>query len=252
MKQPEPTLAPADPASSLREELARTSRELEMMQNELNSLIYSISHDLRAPVRVILGFSDALAEDYGHSLEGEGREYLERIRNSTASLDRLLENMVELSRVSRRELRRQQVPISELAGAIATSLAGQDAARKVEVLIEPGLTATGDPFLLDICLRQLLDNAFKFTRRQPSPRIEVGSEERDGRRLLYVRDNGTGFDQQYAGKMFGAFQRLHPAGEFEGTGIGLAIVQRIAHRHGASVWAVGHVDQGATVYLTLS
>ena len=233
------------------DEIELLRRELGIMRHELNSVLYAISHDLRAPIRVILGFAEALAEDHSLSLDEEGHEYLQRLRNATVALDHSLESLVELSRVSQKEMRLEAIAVSELAASIADALLAARNDREVELIIQPQLTALADRQLLEICLRHLLANALKFTRGRSPARVEVGREEHQGRSALYVRDNGVGFDPRYAEKMFGPFQRLHSSAEFEGTGMGLAVVQRIAHRHGAVVHAVGRVGEGTTVYLTL-
>jgi light-regulated signal transduction histidine kinase (bacteriophytochrome) len=248
----------ADSFDELREQLRRQdsdlqqrTAELEALNKELAAFSHSVSHDLRAPIRTIDGFSEALAEEYRDKLGDQGLEYLKRIRAAAARMDVLINGLLELSRVSREELRREKVDLSMIAESIAMQLKEGDPARTVRFAIQPGLAVEGDPRLLKTALEHLLGNAWKFTRKHSVATIEVGSEQPDGHRLLFVRDDGAGFDPIYAGKMFGAFQRFHTTAEFEGTGIGLAMVQRIVHRHGGTVWAVGKVEAGTTVYIDL-
>ena len=222
-----------------------------MVRDELSSFIYSVSHDLRAPLRTILGFSEALAEDYGQRLDEQGRDYVERIRSATLRMEHLLESLTELSQISRRELHRQTVSVSDLCASIVASFRRASPGRALHVTIEPALILEGDQTLLESCFRHLIDNAVKFTGKRASAHIEIGSAQQDGRRVIYIRDDGAGFEQAYAGKMFGAFQRLHSNSEFDGLGMGLAIVQRVVSRHGGTVWATGKVGEGATVYLSL-
>jgi len=227
------------------------AEQLEAANRELASLTYSISHDLRAPLRTIDGFSEALIEDYGAKLDDQALEYLKRIRSAAISMNEMIVSLAELARVSREELRRERVNVSEIAQSIANRLQQKEPSRNVEVVIEPNLSVDADPRLMTVVFDQLLGNAWKFTRKHKSAKIEVGSENRDGTRILFVRDDGAGFDATYAAKMFGAFQRLHAAHEFEGIGMGLGLVQRIVNRHGGKVWATGEVERGATVYLDL-
>lgn len=233
------------------DELKRCEEALEAANRELASLSYSVSHDLRAPLRTIEGFSEALLEDYEARLDDQGRDYLRRIRAAAVSMDEMIVALTELSRLSTREVRRESVDISALASDIASHLRAADGARDVRFEIEPNVVLNSDPHLTRIVLQQLLSNAWKFTSKRAQAHIHVGSEERDGRRVLYVRDDGAGFDPAHASKLFGAFQRLHSTNEFDGAGIGLAIVQRIVNRHHGKVWAVGAVEQGATVYVDL-
>lgn len=236
---------------ALHEELERRAAALAASNEELEAFSYSVSHDLRSPLRGVDGFSKALLEDYGDRLDATGRDYLNRVRAGTQRMGKLIDDLLGLSRVTRAELRRGPVDLSALAAASLDGLRLAEPGRKVELRVEPGLTAEGDPDLLRIALENLLSNAWKFTSRRELARIEVGLERRDGERVLYVRDNGAGFDMAYAGKLFGAFQRLHGAWEFSGTGIGLATVRRIIARHGGRIWARGEVDKGATIYFTL-
>jgi signal transduction histidine kinase len=222
--------------------------QLEAANKGLEAFSYSVSHDLRAPLRAIDGFSQALLEEHADRLDAGGRHYLERVRAGSRHMAHLIEDLLNLSRVSRGELRRGPVDLSALARTVAGDLHRAQPERRVEFDIEPGLTAHGDPGLLRVALENLLGNSWKFTRRHPSARIEVRAVVRDGEPVFFVRDDGAGFDMAYADKLFRPFQRLHSADEFEGTGIGLATVQRIVHRHGGRVWGEGTVEGGATFY----
>lgn len=231
--------------------LKKRTAELEDIQKEMAGLIYSVSHDVRAPLRSIAGFSEVLIEDYRGKLDEQGIDYLTRILSAAERMELLIRKLVELAQISGEELRSERVDLSALAESIATELKAADPQRSVQFSIEKGLIVRGDPRLLKIALEHLLENAWKFTSRHPTAKIELGSERRDDHRLVYVRDDGAGFDAAFADKMFSPFQRFHPAREFEGTGIGLAIVQRIIHRHDGKVWAVGKVEEGTTVYMEL-
>ncbi len=237
--------------AELEQRVIDRTRKLEAANKELESFSYSVSHDLRAPLRSIAGFSRILEEDYSDKLDDEGREHLVRIRAATRHMSQLIEDMLLLSRVTRTELRRAPVDLSALARAVCEELRKSDPQRPVELVIEPELTAQADGPLMRIVFVNLLGNAWKFTGHQSAPRIEFGRTERDGGRAYFVRDNGAGFDAHYAGKLFQAFQRLHTAEEFPGTGIGLATVQRVIHRHGGRVWAEGEPGHGATLFFTL-
>jgi light-regulated signal transduction histidine kinase (bacteriophytochrome) len=233
------------------EELGQTTTQLEVLNKELETFSYSVSHDLRAPLRAMDGFSQALLEDYGGKLDDQGRDYLGRVRAASQRMAQLIDDLLNLSRVSRTEMRRGEVDLSTLAREIVEELRKTEPSRQVEAAVAPGLTASGDARLLRVVLANLLGNAWKFTRKKPQARIEFGLADKDGGQAYFVRDEGAGFDMAYVGKLFGAFQRLHSAGEFEGTGIGLATVQRIIRRHGGKVWAEGAVGKGATFYFTL-
>jgi light-regulated signal transduction histidine kinase (bacteriophytochrome) len=225
---------------------------LEAANRELETFSYSVSHDLRAPLRGIDGFSQALLEDYGNSLDAQVQDYLQRIRGATKRMADLIEALLELSRVTRAELQREPLDLSLMGETITEELRRRDPGRAAELVIAPLLSAEGDVRLLRIVMVNLLANAWKFTAKQPQARIEFGAQPlQDGSRAFFVRDNGAGFDMTYADKLFGAFQRLHSVSEFPGTGIGLATVQRIIRRHGGRVWAEGEVGRGATFYFTL-
>ena len=235
----------------LNADLERRAALLEVANKELESFSYSVSHDLRAPLRSIDGFSRILEEDYSERLDDEGREYLGKIRVSTQHMGELIDDILLLSRVTLTELRRTPVDLSALASVVGEGLRAAEPQRSVELVIEPGLIAQADEQLMRIVFENLLGNAWKFTGRQPAPRIEFGRMECDGAPVYFVRDNGAGFDAQYADKLFQAFQRLHSVSEFPGTGIGLATVQRVIHRHDGRVWAEGEPGHGATIFFTL-
>ncbi len=226
--------------------------ELEAANRELEAFSYSVSHDLRAPLRTIDGFSRILLEDYADRLDEEGEDYLGRVRAASRHMDTLIEDLLDLSRVSRGPLRREVIDLSAMARGIVRKLKGAQPERRVRFVAEEGVVAFGDANLLAVALENLLGNAFKFTQKEDEATIEFGAvTQGDGGVAYYVRDDGAGFDPRYADKLFGAFQRLHGAEEFEGTGIGLATVARIVHRHGGRVWAEGEVGEGATFYFTL-
>ena len=224
--------------------------QLEAINKELEAFSYSVSHDLRAPLRSIRGFSEVLLERYADKLDARGREFLRRACESSQHMDSLIEDLLKLSRVGRSELKRQEVNLSALAQSIAAELRRAEPKRQVKFILTADLKAQGDERLLRIMLENLLRNAWKFTGRQPQAVIEFGWVK-EPEAAFFVRDNGAGFDVAYAGRLFGVFQRLHSASEFPGTGIGLATVQRIINRHGGRVWAEGEVDRGARFYFTL-
>jgi signal transduction histidine kinase len=230
--------------------LERTA-QLEVVNRELEAFSYSVSHDLRAPLRGIDGWTLAFLEDYAPRLDDQGRACLERVRTETQHMGQLIDDLLSLSRVGRAEMQPEPVDLTALARTIIGRLRETGPERRVEFVIQEGLTAVGDPALLEIALSNLLDNAWKFTGQRPGGLIEFGRMQREGQPVFFVRDNGAGFDLAYADKLFGAFQRLHKAAEFPGTGIGLATVQRILQRHGGQIWAEAAVDQGATFYFTL-
>jgi signal transduction histidine kinase len=232
--------------------LKRVSDLLDLANKELEAFSYSVSHDLRAPLRGIDGFSQALLEDSADKLDAEGKDHLRRIRGATQRMADLIDALLSLSRVTRSELHRTSLDFSALARAIAAELQQRDPERQAEWGIQDGLAVVGDPRLLRAVLENLLGNAWKFTAARAPARIEFGIwPGSDGRPTYYIRDNGAGFDMAYKDKLFGAFQRLHTQAEYRGAGIGLATVQRIIHRHGGRIWAEGAPDQGATFYFTL-
>ena len=233
------------------EDLQRRDIELAAVNEELEAFNYSVSHDLRAPLRTIDGFSQALLEDYEDKLDDEGRDYLGRTRAASQRMGRLIDDLLNLSRVTRREMRFKEVDLSAIARQVVVELEEGESGRDVTFEITEGAVTMGDPNLLRTVLDNLIGNAWKFTGNHPTAKIEFGITEDDGRPAYFVRDDGAGFDMEYADNLFGAFQRLHGMTEFPGTGIGLATVQRIIHRHGGRVWAEGKVEQGATFYFTL-
>ncbi len=234
-------------------EIERANRELEATNRELESFSYSVSHDLRAPLRSISGFSQALLEDQAERLDEQGQEHLQRVCAAAERMSLLIDDLLQLSRIGRAALRREPVDISGLAREVAAQLTAAEEGREAEMRIQDGMTASADPGLLRVALENLLGNAWKFTGERPRARIEVGElrTDEDGR-AFFVRDNGAGFDMRYADKLFAPFQRLHGTAEFPGTGVGLATVQRIVRRHGGRAWAEGEVGRGATFYFTLA
>jgi signal transduction histidine kinase len=241
-------------ALRLNHELERRVRErtaqLEAINKELEAFSYSVSHDLRAPLRSIRGFSEVLLERYAPQLDARGQDFLRRTCQSSHHMDKLIDDLLKLSRVGRSELTRRSIDLSEMASNIAAELRKAEPERDVEVVVAPGLEAQGDERLVRVALENLLRNAWKFTGRRNKARIEFGVTD-GAERAYFVRDNGAGFDMAYATRLFGVFQRLHAASEFPGTGIGLATVQRIINRHGGRAWANGKTDEGATFYFTL-
>jgi PAS domain S-box-containing protein len=234
------------------DELKRRTAELEASNKELEAFSYSVSHDLRAPLRSITGFSAVLLEDYNDELDKEGKSYLKKISDSGELMGQLMDDLLKLSRVTRSDLTIEKVDLSDMAQKIISDLASDEPKRKVKVTIAPNMTANGDKNLLGLVLQNLLGNAWKYTSKTLEPRIEMGTVEYIGKQAYFVRDNGVGFDMTYANKLFQPFQRLHKATEFAGTGIGLATVQRIIRRHGGEVWAEAKVGEGATFYFTLN
>lgn len=225
--------------------------QLENTNRELEAFSYSVSHDLRSPLRSLDGFSQAILEDYADRLDEQGGDYLRRIRAASQRMGALIDDLLRLSRVSRSECERRKVDLSALAASVAGEIQMAGSGRQVEWVITPGMEVNADPNLLRIVLENLLGNAWKFTSRHSHARIEVGAADYEDGRVYFVRDDGAGFDMAFAGQLFGAFQRAHSKTDFEGTGIGLATVQRIVHRHGGRVWAEGAVEKGATIYFTL-
>jgi PAS domain S-box-containing protein len=235
----------------LERRVAERTAQLELANRELEAFSYSVSHDLRAPLRSIDGFSQALLAEYTDRLDAQGRDWLRRVRAATQRMAQLIDDLLSLSRVTRSELRRERVDLSAMARAFAAELQRAQPDRRVTFAIADGLVVDGDSRLLRVAVENLLDNAWKFTAKHPEARVEFGVAQQDGTRAYFVRDDGAGFDMAYAGKLFVPFQRLHGVAEFEGTGVGLATVQRIVHRHGGRVWAEGAVERGATFYFTL-
>lgn len=231
--------------------VAERTSQLVAANKELEAFSYSVSHDLRAPLRAIDGFSQVLIEDYHSQLDEQGKEYLNRVRLASQRMAQLIDDMLNLSKLSRAEMNTQQVNLSELAKDIANILLYNQPERKVQFSIQDGIIVKGDGRLLKIALENLFENAWKFTSKHKTAHIEFGTQQKEKDLVFFVKDDGAGFEMEYAQNLFGAFQRLHTASEFSGTGIGLATVQRIIHRHGGKVWAEGEVDKGATVYFTV-
>jgi light-regulated signal transduction histidine kinase (bacteriophytochrome) len=230
-------------------ELEQAKESVEATSRELEAFSYSVSHDLRAPLRSIDGFSQALEEDNGPQLDEIGKGHLKRVREATRRMSSLIDDLLRLARVSRGDLAREIVDLSAVARATLERLKRSDPQRQVELVIPEHLMARGDPRLLGVAMENLLSNAWKFTSKLPVAHIELGMQP--GKNVYFVRDDGAGFDMRFADRLFGAFQRLHPASEFEGTGVGLATVQRIIRRHGGRIWADAAVGRGATFYFTL-
>jgi K+-sensing histidine kinase KdpD len=238
--------------SDLEDRVAQRTAKLEEAHHELEAFSYSVAHDLRAPLRGMNGFSNALVEDYGDVLTGEAKHFLTRIAAGAERMGEMIDALLDLARVSRKELQLRTVDVSQLARSVMDELRATEPERGVTVVAAEGLTAVGDRQLLRVLFENLLQNAWKFTRKREQARIEWGSEEVDGVRTFYVRDNGAGFDMAHANRLFIPFRRLHSVQEFDGTGIGLATVQRIVRHHGGRIWAAGNVDEGATFRFTLA
>lgn len=239
---------------SLCESFARielSNRDLTALNKELEAFGYSVSHDLRAPLRSIDGFSLALLEDYQDKLDHDGRDALQRIRAASQRMDGLIDDLLRLSRVTSAELDLAWVDISAMARETAAEIDRDAGGHNVQWVIDPGLRVMADPALMRIAMQNLLHNAWKFTHGVARPAVQVGASLHQGKRGFSVSDNGAGFDMAYADRLFGAFQRLHPAEQFPGTGIGLAIVQRIIHRHGGEIWAEGKPGEGASFLFQL-
>jgi PAS domain S-box-containing protein len=236
---------------NLNRRLEQDNTELVAVNRELEAFSYSVSHDLRAPLRAIDGFSQALIEDAGPLLNGEHRSHLDRVRRAAQRMGVLIDDLIKLARVSRADMKIDEVDVTATARQIVIGLQDSEPARQAEFVIASNLKAKGDPRLLQVALENLLSNSWKFTAPRSPARIEVGKVNMDGQTTYFVRDNGVGFDMSYASKMFGAFQRLHDAREFAGTGIGLATVQRIIHKHGGRIWARSQPGDGATFFFTL-
>jgi light-regulated signal transduction histidine kinase (bacteriophytochrome) len=235
----------------LERRVAERTAQLEKANKELESFSYSVSHDLRAPLRSIDGFSQSLLEDCAGKLDPRSTDYLHRVRASAQRMGELIDDLLQLSRVGRAELRREPVDISELARTVVGELLQREPDRQVEVEIEEALVAEVDSRLMRVVLDNLLGNAWKFTAKAARPRVQVSSDRAADGPVYFVRDNGAGFDMAYADKLFLPFQRLHRECEFPGTGIGLATIHRIIDRHGGRVWAEGAVGRGATIYFTV-
>lgn len=232
-------------------ELTQLNIEMAAANKEMEAFSYSVSHDLRAPLRSIDGFSQALMEDYPDKLDEKGRDYLQRVRSATQRMGILIDDMLDLSRITRVEMTREKINLSAIAKSIASGLQLAEPERKVTFVIEPELTTTGDEHLLCILLENIIGNAWKFTAKHQEARIEMGKLKIENKETFFIRDDGAGFDMNYVHKLFGIFQRLHKQEEFSGNGIGLVTVERIVKRHGGKLWAESKVEEGATFYFTL-
>lgn len=238
--------------AELEQRVRERTAELETTARELDAFAYSVSHDLRAPLRSLHGFSEILLEDYAGGIDDAGREYLHRIQANVARMGQLIDDLLRLSRATRTGLKRERVDIGAQASEIIGELRSTDPGRRAETVIAGALVTTGDSRLIRLALENLLSNAWKFTSRRECAIISVGALDQPGGRVFYVRDNGAGFDMRFAGKLFDPFQRLHPAAEFEGSGIGLAIVHRILSRHGGRIWAESEPGKGSTFFFTFT
>jgi light-regulated signal transduction histidine kinase (bacteriophytochrome) len=234
-----------------KKELDNKQAQLENTNTELEAFAYSVSHDLRAPLRSIDGFSQALLEDYPAKLDDEGKDYLQRIRRATQKMGDLIDAILRLSRQTRKELQCEPIDLTKISTQIASRLRSEHPERSIDIHIDKGLVATGDRELLTTALENLLQNAWKYTTHQPHPTIEVGSSRHDDKTIYYVKDNGAGFDMKDASKLFMPFQRLHNEKDFPGIGIGLSTVKRIIQKHGGQIWAEASPGHGATFKFTL-
>ena len=237
--------------TDLEERVDQRTRELAVSNQELEAFSYSVSHDLRAPLRTIDGFSLALLEDFGDKLNDDGRDYLGRVRGGVQRMGTLIDALLQLSRVTRSDIQRETVDLSQLATLVFNEISQSEPGREVEFTVVPGIMAQADPRLMRVAFENLLGNAWKFTSKVADARIEFGSSLKDGRAVYFVKDNGAGFDMKYVDRLFTAFQRLHGDRDFKGSGIGLATVSRIVRRLDGSIWAESDPGQGATFFFTL-
>ena len=237
--------------AELESRVAERTAQLEIANKELEAFSYSVSHDLRAPLRAVDGFSQAVIEDYGGQLPAEGRRYLQTIREGAQRMGMLIDDLLTFSRLSRVPLKQQEINAEKLIRSVLDDFSAQRKGRQIDLRMGELPVCTGDPALLRQVWVNLLSNAFKYSRLRETAVIEIGCTQQQGEKVWFVRDNGAGFDMRYVGKLFGVFHRLHRAEEYEGTGVGLAIVQRVIHRHGGRIWAEAAVDRGATFYFTL-
>ena len=236
---------------SLEQRVVERTRQFEAANRELESFSYSVSHDLRAPLRSIHGFSQALVDDYSEILSGEAKNFLERIHNSAHKMGTLIDALLNLSRTNRQDINPTKTNLTTLAQEVFDEMYVGSHDQCVEFLLTDLPAVNVDYTLFRQVFVNLIGNAIKYSRYRKLAKIEVGTLEKNGEQIIFVRDNGAGFDMRYVDKLFGTFQRLHHEGEFEGTGIGLATVQRIIHRHGGRIWAEAEVDKGATFYFTV-
>jgi light-regulated signal transduction histidine kinase (bacteriophytochrome) len=237
--------------ADLEQRVEERTAQLEATNKELETFSYSVSHDLRAPLRAMMSFSDILRKDFASQLEPEGKNFLGRVVSAGKEMNEKIDALLAFSRLTRRELKRETLDLSQMAESVIEHLRSAEPDRPVTCIVAPGLIADGDKTLLHIVLENLIGNAWKYTSKNPQACIEFGSVDQEGKIVYFVRDNGAGFDMLYADKLFGTFQRLHRDDEFSGHGIGLATVRRIIERHGGHVWAEAEVEKGATFYFTL-
>jgi light-regulated signal transduction histidine kinase (bacteriophytochrome) len=233
-------------------QLRESKAALDDAQSELDSFCYSVSHDLRAPLRSIDGFSHALLNEFGQKMEPQARDYLQRILDATKRMGRLIDELLAVSRIQRAELFRENIDVAEMAKELVTRLEKSNPERKVSVVIKPPLLADADRRMTAVVLEKLFDNAWKFTSGNSSARIEFAQRENGRERIFVVRDNGVGFNMEHAGKLFKAFQRLHAQSDYPGLGMGLAVARAIIRRHGGKIWAESAPGKGATFYFTLN
>ena len=235
----------------LNKELLKRATDLESINKELEAFAYSVSHDLRSPLRTIDGFSKIVIEDYSGKLDSEGIRLLGIIRSSAQKMDKLIIDLLSLSKVTRTELKLLHIDMTALVRALYYELTTEEERNQIKFKLDPLIDTNGDPILMRQVWENLLSNAIKYTKTKPERIIEIGSYLENGKVVYFVKDNGVGFNPEYSHKLFGVFQRLHSSGEFEGTGVGLAIVSRIILRHGGKVWAEGTVNNGACFYFEL-
>jgi light-regulated signal transduction histidine kinase (bacteriophytochrome) len=240
-----------DAQHRLEREVDQRTRELRASNAELEAFSYSVSHDLRAPLRAIDGYAHLLVEEHAAHLSPDARRFLSAISEHTKHMGDLIDDLLDFARLSQSPLETTTLDLEGLVRSVSDDLQRSGGDRRVDVVVGALPPARGDPALLRQALVNLIGNALKFTRGRPDARVEIGAARAGGETVYHVRDNGVGFDQRYASKLFGVFERLHRAEEFEGTGVGLALVQRIIQRHGGRVWAEGRVNEGATFYFTL-
>lgn len=237
--------------SDLAHEANQMAHRIQCLLKELESFSYSVAHDLRAPLRSIVGFSGIVIEEHGPNLPADAKQSLERVVKAANKMGQLIDGLLGFSRLTRREIKKEWVDLSVMVNGIVTDLKTANPERNVDISIAEGIAGNGDPQLLQVVLTNLLGNAWKFTSKKPNARIEFGAITQNEKKSYYVRDNGAGFDMKYSEKLFGTFQRLHTNDEFEGTGIGLATVQNIINRHGGRIWAEAKIGEGAAFYFTL-
>jgi PAS domain S-box-containing protein len=238
--------------AELEQRVLQRTAQLETANTELEGFSYSVSHDLRAPLRHISGFSKILIEEFGAGLDPQARQYLQRVQDGTQRMGQLMDELLNLARVGRHQLRRQVTGLKSIVQEVVSMLQPESEGREVEWMVADLPEVNCDPVLVKQVFQHLITNALKFTRPRERARIEISHREENGQSVIMIRDNGVGFNMNYQDKLFGVFQRLHRAEDFEGTGIGLATVRRIVHKHGGRVWAEGEVDKGATFYFTLA